>query len=192
MMTRILLLALFLFCLAKPDIAQETGKKNFAGAGFTYLPSMATGIYFDEPFDFWPKQEPSVFPRVFYGRKMNEVLSMAVYIESGSSRFSTNTGDTVRSFVRSIVGLEWNARYPATQLHMEVGGFFGYGQINADHWNNLKGADFGLLAGPAFENKYFGASVKVKAGLSPFSAGGTPEGVLMFAPGVLFEVYGRF
>lgn len=192
MKTRFFLSVLFLFCITEYTISQETGKKNIAGAGFTYLPSMDKGIYFDDPFDFWPKQESSVFPRVFYGRKMNEVLSLAVYLESGSARFSTNTGDTVRSFVRSIVGLEWNARYPATKLHLEVGGFVGYGQINADHWNNLRGADLGLLAGPAFENKYFGASVKVKAGLSPFSAGGTPSGVLMFTPGVLFEVYGRF
>jgi len=91
-----------------------------------------------------------------------------------------------------VVGIDWIAQYPVTRLHLELGGYFGFGMIKANNWDNLKGAEFGMLAGPAYDSRHFGVSLHMKAGFSPFSSDGTPEGVLLYAPGILFKAYGKF
>ncbi|NVO19306.1 MAG: hypothetical protein HXX13_06370 [Bacteroidetes bacterium] len=172
--------------------AQPTDKKNIAGIGVSYFPYMSKGIYFDSPFDFWPNNEPSAITRIFYARQMNESFRLGAYLESGSNRFTDQTNENAHSFNRSLLGLEWISEYPKTRLHLELGGYFGYGLIKASHWNDLHGVDFGMLAGPAFDMKYFGVSVNLKAGFSPYKSKGTPEGILLYTPGVLFKVYGKF
>lgn len=188
----ILLVCIITIMMPLTGLGQDSPKKNRIGAGVTYTPYMKNGIYFNDPFDFWPNQEKSAFPRIFYGRDLNEHLNLGAYLETGACRFTDQTGDSAHSFRRNIIGLEWTARYPNTRLHLELGGYFGYGYITANHWDNLKGADFGLLAGPAFESRFIGISVKMKAGFSPFVSDGIPEGVLLLTPGVLIEVFGKF
>jgi len=172
--------------------AQEKGSRNIAGFGVNMVPSMGNGLYFGDPFDFFPTNEMSVFPRIFYARQLNESLRLGCYIETGKNKFSEKDSDEIHSFNRSLVGIDWLAKYPATKLHMQLGGYFGAGMIKADNWDNLKGIDFGLLAGPAFESGPIGIAVQLKAGFAPFYSDGSPEVVLMYTPGVLFKIYGRF
>jgi hypothetical protein len=184
---------LFLFLISvNPVSAQQKVLKNNEGFGVNYVPRMTNGMYFDTPFDFWPNNEPSAFMRIFYFRQLNESVKAGAYFESGKNRFSDKSSDSIHSFRRNIAGIEWLACYPRTRLHMQLGGYFGYGMIKANHWDNLKGVDFGMLAGPAFETMHFGISIQMKAGFAPFSSGGSPEGILMYTPGFLVRLYGKF
>ncbi|MBK7029725.1 MAG: hypothetical protein IPH45_11140 [Bacteroidales bacterium] len=185
----------WIFCIlyisVLPTFAQNKDAKNIVGFGMCYIPSMEHGMYFDSPFDIWPDQEPSGFGRIFYARQLSDAFRLGAYCEYGRSRFSVDGGE-VRSYRRTLGGLDWLVQYPHTPLHLQLGGYFGFGRIKADNWNNLKGADFGMLAGPAYDFRHFGVSVQMKAGFAPFGATGTPEGVLMYAPGVLVKLYGKF
>jgi hypothetical protein len=193
-MKKILSLICILYMITLiPASAQEKSGKNIAGFGATYVPYMKNGIYFDDPWDFFPNQEPSTFLRVFYARKLNKTLQMGTYMEAGQNNFTDQTGDSPHSFKKRVIGIDWVAKYPNKMVHMELGGFFGYSMIKANNWDKLNGVDFGMLAGPAYESRYFGISVLMKAGFSPHTSGdGIPEGVLLYTPGILFKVYGRF
>lgn len=186
----VVVLSLMTSCMSTS--AQTNDNRNLAGTGITFTPYMGAGLYFDEPSSFWPDNEPSIFTRLFYARRLNETLRLGIYLEHGKNRFSDNNRDEVYSFRRNVIGIDWLAKYPATKLHMQAGGYFGAGLIKADNWDNLKGIDFGLLAGPAFESGHIGVAVQVKAGFAPFFADGVPNTVLMHTPGVLFRVYGIF
>lgn len=188
----ILVVALFTTTASVSAFAQANDNQNMAGIGVTFTPYMNAGLYFDEPWVFWPDNEPSIFPRLFYARKLNETLRLGIYLEYGKNKFSDNNRDEVHSFSRNVIGIDWLAKYPASKLHLQLGGYFGAGMITADNWDNLKGIDFGLLAGPAFESGHIGASLQVKAGFAPFFSDGTPNTVLMHTPGILFKVYGMF
>lgn len=172
--------------------AQDNNYRNMAGFGITMTPFMNAGLYFDEPWVFWPDNEPSIFPRLFYARQLNETLRLGIYLEHGKNKFSDNNRNEVHSFSRNVIGIDWLARYPATKLHLQLGGYFGAGIISAQNWDNLKGIDFGLLAGPGYESGRIGASVQIKAGFAPFFSDGTPNTVLMHTPGALIKIYGKF
>lgn len=182
-----------IFNAIHPIQAQNESKKNIAGFGSTYVPYLKHGMYFDDPFDFFPNQEPSVFIRLFYARKLNETLRLGSYLEAAAmNEFTDQSGDSPHSFSKQTIGIDWVSRYPETKLHLELGGYFGYSFLKANNWANLKGIDFGMLAGPAYETKHFGVSVMIKAGFAPYFSSGTPEGILLYAPGMLFQVYGKF
>lgn len=172
--------------------AQNDSPRNIAGFGTTYVPYLKHGMYFDDPFDFFPNQEPSVFIRLFYARKVNETLRLGGYIEAAAmNEFTDQTGVSPHSFAKRTLGIDWVAKYPLTRLHLQLGGYFGYSILKANNWDKLQGIDFGMLAGPGYETRHFGVSVMVKAGFAPYSSKGTPEGILMYAPGILFQVYGK-
>ena len=193
-MNRILsLICLISMISALPASSQEKSSKNIAGFGTTLVPYMKHGMYFDDPYDFFPNQEPSTFIRVFYARKLNETLRLGAYLESAlKNEFTDQTSDDIHSFKKRVIGIDWLAKYPDTKLHIELGGFAGYSMLKADNWDNLKGADFGMLAGPAYESRHFGVSFLWKAGFSPHFSDGVPERILMYTPGMLIKVYGKF
>lgn len=186
-----LILIFFCLMLQLTVRAQEKQLWNMAGVGVTFQIPLSPGMYFDDPFNIWPDQEPSYITRLFYARMLSSVLSLGAYAEFGRIQFS-HQSEEIRSYRRMVAGLEWLARYPQKPLHMQLGGYAGYGLIRADNWDDLHGADFGMLAGPAYEKKHFGVTAQVKAGVSPFKSSGTPEGVLIFAPAVLLKMYARF
>jgi len=191
MQKRYLILILLCFPLQQFVSAQEKQLQNMAGMGVTFQIPLSPGMYLDDPFNIWPDQEPSYITRLFYARMLSPVLSLGAYAELGRIKFSHQT-EEIRSYRRMVAGLEWLARYPQKPLHMQLGGYAGYALIRADNWDDLHGADFGMLAGPAYEKKHFGVAAQVKAGVSPFKSSGTPEGLLLFAPGVILKMYARF
>ena len=165
---------------------------NNVGFGIAYIPHLDEGIYFDDPWDFWPNREPSYMVQGSYSRQLNQSFRTGAYVEYERIRFSTQNNDSIHSFKRYNLGLEWIGQYPSTPLHLQLGGYMGYGFLAANHWDNLKGFDFGMIAGPAYETQHIGLSVQVRSGYAPYSSNGTPSGVLLFNPKLLLKVYYRF
>jgi len=182
-------LLLFVFYTAT---AQQQIHRNIAGFSVEYFPTMSEGMYFDDPFDFWPKNEPAFMYQLFYMRQVTESFRIGGYVETGPNKFSDQSGIGVRSFWRNTMGINWMGQFPKTPLHLQLGGYFGYGMIKATNWTNLKGADFGLISGPAYETNRIGVALHLEAGFSPYKSPGTPQGILLYTPRVLLKIYGKF
>ena len=183
-----------LFCCAfhLQVSAQEQHNRNMAGFSIEYFPYMSQGIYFDDPFDFWPNNEPFLMYQLFYARQVTESFRIGGYVEKGSNRFSDQSGSGTKSFRRNTIGVNWLGQFPKTRLHLQLGGYFGYELIKAQNWDNLTGPDFGMIAGPAFETGSFGVALHLQSGFSPNKSSGTPEGILLYTPRVLLKIYGKF
>jgi hypothetical protein len=172
--------------------AQTEQVLNNVGFGVAFIPSMAKGIYFNDPWDFWPNREPSFMYQANYSRQLNQSFRTGLYMEYERICFTTQQNDSVHSFRRYNLGIEWIGQFPATPLHLQLGGYFGYGFLMAQHWDKLSGSDLGIIAGPAYEKKHFGVSAQVRSGFAPYKSSGTPSGVLLFNPKLLFKTYYRF
>jgi hypothetical protein len=74
-------------------------------------------------------------------------------------------------------------------LHMELGGYIGFGMLQADNWDNLTGFDFGMIAGHAYEKGHCGVSLQVHSGYAPYNSKGTPSRLLLFNPKFMLKGY---
>jgi hypothetical protein len=174
-------------------MGQSSSARNIAGFGVAFIPSLEHGIYFDDPWDFFPNREPSYMVQASYARQLNQSFRTGLYVEYERIRFTDNQNNNdVRSFKRYNLGLDWIGQYPSTALHMQLGGYMGCGFLMANNWDNLFGFDFGLIAGPAYETGHIGISAQVRSGFASYSSSGIPSGVLLYCPKILFKVYYRF
>lgn len=173
-------------------VGQTSPARNNVGFGVGYIHPLVEGIYFDDPWDFWPNRKPSYMIQASYARQLNQSFRTGIYVEFERIRFSTGTDDPNASFRRYNLGIDWIGQFPSTPLHMQLGGYMGFGFLMADDWDNLTGFDFGLIAGPAYEKGHFGISAQVRSGYAPYNSSGTHSGVLLFNPKFLIKLYYRF
>ncbi|MFZ0283068.1 MAG: hypothetical protein WAL29_15570 [Bacteroidales bacterium] len=146
-------------------------------------------MYFDDPFDFWPTRELSPVAHIFYARQVTESFRIGGYAEYEEVKFSDNVSPDTFSFSRFNLGVDWLGQFPKTPLHLQLGGYFGYGLLTADNWDNLKGIDLGLIAGPAFETEHFGVAVHLQSGHAWYESTGSPSGVMLYTPRFLLKIY---
>jgi len=165
--------------------------KNIFGVSAGFIPAKMD-IYFDEPFDFWPDRELSPVYHVFYARQVRESFRIGTYIEYEKANFSTQAEEGIYNFKRYNMGLNWLGQYPKTALHIQLGGYLGYGFLKANNWDNLKGFDLGIIMGPAFETGHFGVAVHLQGGHAWYESDGSPSGVMMYTPKFMFKFYYKF
>ncbi|MEI8049752.1 MAG: hypothetical protein WCI92_20440 [Bacteroidota bacterium] len=144
------------------------------------------------PPNFWPnRQQSPIYLRV-YARQGYDFFRIGAYHEYEEVKFSDNESSEIRSFTRSNIGLNWLGQFPKTPFHFQLGGYFGYGFLKATNWSNLKGTDYGMLAGPAFEKGKMGVALHVQYGHAWYKSTGTPIGVMLYTPKYLLKVYYKF
>ncbi len=170
---------------------QITSNKNLIGFSLGFIPALDHGIYFGEPWDFFPKQEWSNPIQLFYERDIFQIFRIGGYVGFCKNNFSAGSSD-IYSFKRITFGVNGLLKYPKTKLHVQVGAFCGFGIIAANNWNNLQGIDFGGLVGPAFETNQWGVSLHVMAGYALFNSKGIPEKVLLYIPTIALKTYLKF
>lgn len=168
--------------------SQTIKNKNIFGFSFGFIFPLEHGIYFDDPFDFFPKQEWSNPIQIFYERELSHNFRIGTYLGYCKNNFSVQSGPLF-SFKRITLGVNWITKYPEKQLHAQLGGFFGYALVAADNWNNLNGLDFGLIAGPAYETLKWGVACHLMAGFAPLYGENYPEGVLLYSPRLVLKGY---
>ena len=162
--------------------------KNIFGISAGFIPAKMD-IYFDEPFDFWPNRELSPVYHLFYARQVRESFRIGTYVEHEKANFSDQTGDGIYNFKRYNMGLNWLGQYPKTSLHMQLGGYLGYGFLKANNWDNLKGTDLGIIIGPAYERDHLGIAAHLQVGHAWYESEGTPRGVMLYSPKYMFKIY---
>jgi hypothetical protein len=89
--------------------------------------------------------------------------------------------------------LNWISQYPKTIFHAELGGYFGYGGLQAENWGqSLYGIDFGIIAGPAYEKNNFGIALHVQVGYGYYLSSGVPDEVDFSIPRFILKGYYKF
>ena len=182
-------IGLFVFLFSNISLGQS--HKNLFGFSLGFIPAVDHGIYFGEPWDFFPKQEWSNPIQIFYEREIFHIFRIGGYVGFCKNNFSAGSTD-IYSFKRITFGVNGLLKYPKTKLHLQVGAFCGFGILAADNWNIFRGLDFGGLVGPAFETNKWGVSLHVMAGYAPFNSKGTPEKVLLYIPTLALKTYFKF
>lgn len=180
-----------LYFLASGALFCQDQAKNIFGLSAGIAPGVMD-MYFDMPFNFWPNRELSPIYNVFYARQVTEFFRIGSYAEYEKAKFSDNTSEDIYSFNRYNLGLYWLGQFPKTALHLQLGGYFGYGFLQADNWDNLKGADYGFIAGPAYERDKLGIAVHVHQGHAWYESTGTPIGVMLYTPKYMLKIYYKF
>lgn len=51
-------------------MGQTSPASNNVGFGVAYIPPLDEGIYFDDPWDFWPNRKPSYMVQASYARQL--------------------------------------------------------------------------------------------------------------------------
>ena len=162
--------------------------KNIFGVSAGFIPA-TMDIYFDDPFDFWVDRELSPVYHFFYARQVRESFRIGGYVEYEKAKFSTQSEIGIYNFKRYNLGINWLGQYPKTALHLQLGGYFGYGFLKAESWDNLNGIDLGVIMGPAFELKRFGVAFHIQGGHAWYESDGSPSGVMLYSPKYMFKVY---
>jgi hypothetical protein len=189
-MKKMILVSVFCF-LSAGFLKSEEQPKNIIGFSAGIAPAIMD-IYFDMPFNIWPNRELSPVYQLFYARQVREAFRLGTYLEYEKANFSALNENVIHTFGRVNVGVNWLGQYPKTQLHMQFGGYFGYGIIKASNWSDLKGIDLGLIAGPAFEKGNMGIALHLHGGHAWYDSSGTPKGVMLYTPKILLKVYYNF
>jgi hypothetical protein len=189
-MKKIILVYVLSF-LATTYMYSQDQPKNIIGVSAGIVPGIMD-LYFDMPFNFWPKRELSPIYQLFYARQVREAFRIGGYLEYEKAKFSGDSDGLIHSFRRTNVGLNWLGQFPKTAFHLQLGGYFGYGFVKADNWTDLKGIDLGLIMGPAYEKKNMGVAVHMHGGHAWYNSTGIPTGVMLYTPKVLFKIYRKF
>jgi len=184
------ILFICLFCAFQIAVdAQINTKVNSIGFGVACIPPYKKGLYFGQPWDFHPNRELSFFIQGNYHRAFSHAFHAGTYMEFEKVCFSVEGIDSVKSFRRFNLGIELLGKFPAKPLHLQVGAFLGGGILRANHWDDLKGVDFGLFAGPAWEYKNIGFSAQLRSGYASYKSDGTPAKVRIYTPKLQLRMY---
>ena len=146
-------------------------------------------MYFDDPFNFWPNRELSPVANIFYARQVTESFRIGSFFEWEQVNFTDVYSPEKRNFQRFNFGFNWLGQFPKTKLHLQLGGYFGYGILKATNWDDPKGVDLGLIAGPAFETDHLGLALHLQGGHAWYESTGSPSGVMLYTPKILLKIY---
>jgi len=161
---------------------------NIIGASIGIIPTWKDGIYVDTKIgNFWYNRKTTPVINLFYLRKVYPYLALGGYFEFESTNFENQIDVS-----RINVGAKWIGRLPESQLHMQLGGYFGSGFIFPKDLKSLMGIDYGFIAGPAFEQDKIGVSLQIHAGYGYYWGNEEVETILLFIPKIFLKVYYTF
>lgn len=186
---------LFIFCvfcmLSLNFLYSQSQSKNLIGFSSGIVPGMMD-MYFGQPWDFSPNRELSPVIQFFYARQLHKIVRLGAYVEMEKVKFSDQTGTDRHSFRRNNIGINGLLQFPQKPLHLQIGGYIGYGYLRADNWDDLTGLDFGGMGGPAYEKGKFGLAAHLQTGYANYESSGTPKQVKLYNPKVLLKFYYKF
>jgi hypothetical protein len=178
----------FLFITASCILNGQDQSRNIFGVSGGFAPAIMD-IYFDDPFDFWPNRELSPVANIFYARQVRESFRIGSYFEWEQVNFTAGLSPEKHNFERFNIGINWLGQFPKTKLHLQLGGYLGYGILKATDWDDPKGFDVGFIAGPAFETNHLGLALHVQSGHAWYESTGSPLGVMLYTPKYLLKIY---
>jgi hypothetical protein len=186
-MKKIKVICILFFLVGIPLLSQDL-IKNYLGISAGIVPAV-TDMYFDDPLDVWPDRKVSPIFNAFYMRQIAELLRVGSYLQYERINFSDIAGININAIGSYNLGLIWLTQYPKKALSMQLGGFTGFGFLNAKTWDSLSGFEYGIIAGPAYEMKKIGFALHVHYGRAWYESSGFPIGVMLYDPKILVKVF---
>jgi hypothetical protein len=167
--------------------SQVKEQKNIAGIGAGFSPARV--VWIGNPVNVWADIIPSSIVQVFYARQVLAAVRLGGYLEYENATFKS--ADEKAS--RYNFGLNWLAQYPSKPFHAQLGGYFGYGFVKANIWDqSLGGIDYGIMVGPAYEKNNFGIAMHLHSGFSYYTSSGVPDEVSYSKARFLLKAYYKF
>jgi len=164
---------------------------NTFGISMGFTPGI-TDLYIGNPMDIWPSRLSGTAYHIFYSVGFGDFLRAGPYYEYEQVRFSESITTGIYGFDRYNIGINWLGQFLKGAFHLQLGGYLGYGFLKARNWDRLTGFDLGMMAGPAYELKRFGAAIHIETGHAKYKSGGTPSDVVLYSPRILLKAYYRF
>lgn len=180
-----------LFLTTGSLLVGQSQPKNILGVSTGIVPAV-NDMYFGSPYNFWPKRALSNIYQVFYARQIFSTVRIGAYFEYERVKFKAEPDPQIHNVLRHNIGVNALGQFPKTPLHMQLGGYLGFGSLNADQWDKLTGVDFGFIAGPAYEKNHCGAAIHVQTGYAGYTSSGIPEEVKLYNPKILLKLYYLF
>jgi hypothetical protein len=181
------MICLFCFILTLNLFSQSNGQKNIVGFGAGICPDRI--VWIGNPMNVWVDINASPVFQVFYARQVLQAVRLGSYFEYENATFK-NTKDKAS---RYNVGLNWLAQYPNKPFHAQLGGYFGYGLVKANIWDqSVSGIDYGIMIGPAYEKNNFGIAFHLQTVYSYYTSSGTPDEVSYSKGRFLLKIYYKF
>jgi len=170
--------------------AQE--QKNVIGLGVGISPQYDYDVWIGDPANVWVTKSTSPVFQLFYARQVRESLRLGGYFEYETASMKLfGAGDSKVS--RLNIGVNWLSQFPNSPLHMQLGGYVGYGFVKSSDWSqSLSGSDVGIMVGPAYEKDNYGIALHVQYGKAYYTSSGTPTEVGLAIPRILLKVYRKF
>jgi hypothetical protein len=184
---------IFLFGIALCISASSQGLKHSVGLSVGYGIPFENSIYidFDDPdFEFWSDPMTNLSYSFIYEYAVTEFLKLGARFEYEKMNFEANYTDETYGN-RLALGMQFLCIYPKTPLHAELGGFFHWGRITSDEFDNpVSGFDNGLLVGPGYtlNNMNFAILFQPTFGYYFISDGGAPDTGLIMYPKVTAKI----
>jgi hypothetical protein len=173
-------------------LAQRQGPKNIVGFGAGISPNYENAIWIGNPANGWADKNTSPVIQVFYARQLLEAVRLGAYMEYESGTISFSSSNNYKAS-RYNVGINWIAQYPNTAFHAQLGGYIGYGFVEASDWSmSLYGSDVGIMVGPAYEKNHIGVALHIQYGKAYYTSSGSPDEVGLAIPKLLLKVYYKF
>jgi hypothetical protein len=161
-------------------------KKNIVGIGAGMSPTYEFSVWIGNPANIWVTKNSGMVLDLFYARQVREGIRLGTYLEYESAKYEQSFGDVTRF----NFGCNFISQYPNTPIHLQFGGFVGYGFLSASNWDqSLSGSDVGIMVGPAYENEIIGIAFHVQYGKAYYTSGGAPDEVGFAIPRFLVKVY---
>jgi hypothetical protein len=167
--------------------SQQKEQKNIIGAGAGFCPDK--NVWIGNPINLWMGINASPVFQVYYARQVLQALRLGSYFEYENATFKSSNNKASRY----VLGLNWIAQYPNKPFHIQLGGYFGYGFVKADMWDqSLSGIEYGMIVGPAYEKNNFGVALHLPTGFSYYTSSGIPDEV-SYSKGIyLLKFYYKF
>jgi hypothetical protein len=171
-------------------LSQEN--KHIVGVSLGSSLPWENGIYIDyDDYETWPDNKAHAVINLFYEYRLTKQFRIGGQVEHEKNNIEVTYPFEEKVEARRIaIGLHWLGHFPDNPLSLELGGYSNLAFCSSDDWDtNLKGVEYGIMVGPAYDLDVVKLALHFQPGFSYLFSDDIPEDVLLMYPRILFKLY---
>lgn len=165
-----------LIIFAFSSIALSQNSKYAVGVSYGFQDREIVDIWVGDPYNIWIDQTSSSIFGLLARYRVSPHFELGLYTE-----FEKGVFDVIylgeEKATKLGFGTSWIGKYPASQLHFQLGGFMSYNIVfpETERVDNETGIDYGIIVGPAYEYDKYGVALHFHAGHAWYPTDGEPD-----------------